>query len=539
MRTHPAQSFRACLLAGAMFLAMGASTPAFAQETLRRFAVIAGNDEGGNDTRRLFYAREDARKIHDILLRVGGVRPDDASLVLNGSSDAFLKALAAMERRVEDARKKGQRTALLVYYSGHAKDGSLRLGSTQVPMDALKARLSQSPADIRLAVFDACRSGLLTRTKGARLAPTFDVQTDAARDARGMVILTSSASDEDSQESDTLRGSYFSHHLASALLGDADRSGDGRITLSEAYAYAYQRTVADTSESAAGAQHPTFSYDLAGNGDLVLTDVGSRAEGILFASALPAANYYVVDRRGFIAAEVLTDGLQERRIALAPGKYRVKRRLIDGLQIGEVQVVAGNTARVDGSLLRPAPFTDDPVKGGYRRMTDDRVALGVTAGYQAFFDSATRQGLFPPLPLFGLELELREFLRPGWLWSFDAMYGTRRTPFVISQEMFNARFSQLNAGTTIGVDWPFGDFHAFLGARATALWMTRSFEDVDVPSQSFLTFSPGIVLGARYNFGSLSLQLRGRVHYMLYNLDVNQPRSLGFWDLGGVVAYEL
>ncbi len=95
-----------------------------------------------------------------------------------------------------------------------------------------------------------------------------------------MVILTSSASDEDSQESDAIGGSYFSHHLASGLLGGADRSGDGRVTLFEAYAYAYDRTVADTAESAAGAQHPTFSYDLAGNGDLVLTDVATRHEGI-------------------------------------------------------------------------------------------------------------------------------------------------------------------------------------------------------------------------------------------------------------------
>ena len=51
------------------------------------------------------------------------------------------------------------------------------------------------------------------------------------------------------EESDLLGGSYFSHHLASGLLGDADRSADGRVTLAEAYAYAYERTVADTASS--------------------------------------------------------------------------------------------------------------------------------------------------------------------------------------------------------------------------------------------------------------------------------------------------
>ena len=98
---------------------------------------------------------------------------------------------------------------------------------------------------MRIAVFDACQSGSMTRTKGARRVPAFEIETDATRAAKGLVILTSSASDEDSQESDLLGGSYFSHHLASALLGDADRSGDGRVSIAEAFGYAYDRTVAE------------------------------------------------------------------------------------------------------------------------------------------------------------------------------------------------------------------------------------------------------------------------------------------------------
>jgi hypothetical protein len=513
-----------------------------ADDGVRRFAIIVGNDEGGRDTRPLMYAQDDARKIHDILLRLGGVRGEDASLVLNGDADDLLTALSATEKRLQASRAAGQRTAVVLYYSGHAKDGQLRLGSSQVPMDSLKARLSQAPADIRLAIFDACRSGVLTRTKGARRAPEFEVRSEGGREAKGMVILTSSASDEDSQESDLLRGSYFSHHLASALLGDADRSGDGRITLSEAYAYAYQRTVADTADSAAGAQHPTFSYDLAGNGDLVLTDVGSRAEGLVFAPNMPGGTWFVVDQRGFIAAEVVKPDNEERRIALAPGRYRLKRRLADRLQIAEVSVSGGSSTLVSPAALRDAPFSDDPVKGVYRRFVgEDRYALALSAGFQSFLDAPTRTSLFPPVALFGLELELRGFLRPDWLWSFDVLFGMVNTPQIISRTPINVRFTELNAGTTIGVEWPFGNVRALVGARATALWMTRAFtgEGLQLPTQTFLTFSPGLVLGARYNLGAVSFQARGRLHYLFYNLDVNQSRSLGYWELGGVFAYEL
>ncbi len=117
------------------------------------------------------------------------------------------------------------------------------------------------------------------------------------------MILTSSSADEDSQESDVIGGSYFSHHLTSGLLGDADRSGDGRVTLFEAYSHAYARTVADTAASSAGPQHPTFSYDLAGNGDLVLTELRA-SEGLVVPRTAPPGAYYFVDPAGMVVAEL-------------------------------------------------------------------------------------------------------------------------------------------------------------------------------------------------------------------------------------------
>src|SRR6202158_3000392 len=67
--------------------------PAFA-EGMRRFAVVAGNDEGGDDTRPLLYARDDARKIHEILTRLGGIRPGDSEIVPNGKAPEPLASLA-------------------------------------------------------------------------------------------------------------------------------------------------------------------------------------------------------------------------------------------------------------------------------------------------------------------------------------------------------------------------------------------------------------------------------------------------------------
>src|SRR5450432_1986327 len=421
-------SARKSAIACAIACAIVVAAPEVRAEGLHRFAVIVGNDTGGSDTRPLLYARADARKVYDILTRLGGVRADDAQLLLDGSAQDLLAAIEQTERRAADAKGHGERTALVLYYSGHAKDGALRLGDSRLPLDSLKARIAASPVDVRIAILDSCRSGELTRTKGstkgARRAPAFQIQAEGPRDAKGLVILTSSSSDEDSQESDLVGGSYFSHHLASGLLGGADKSGDGRVTLFEAYAYAYDRTVADTAETAAGPQHPTFSYDLAGNGDLVLTDVAARREGIYLPREAPGGVYYLVDRQGFVAAEIVK-GETDRRIALGPGRYRVKRRLADRLRVGDIEVAANQMVTLDESHLRDAPFSDDPVKGAMRvdRIDVSRWSVGVGGGFQAVFEAPTRQGLFPPTGLVGVELQLRDFFRRDWVWGLDGAGG--------------------------------------------------------------------------------------------------------------------
>jgi hypothetical protein len=352
------------------------------------------------------------------------------------------------------------------------------------------------------------------------------------------VILTSSTSDEDSQESDLIGGSYFSHHLASGLLGGADRSGDGRVTLFEAYAYAYDRTVADTAESAGGAQHPTFSYDLAGNGDLVLTDVAQRNEGLLFPRAAAGGVYFLVDGKGFVAAEVVKAHDAERRIALAPGRYRVKRRLPDRLRVGEIEIARGQITTLDEPSLRDTPFSDDPVKGAPRVDLAGRWSVGLGGTYQAIFDAPTRDSLFPPTGMLGVELRLHDFLRRDWVWGFDFGAGSAHGTVNLPTASLPFKFSELSLASSMVVEYPGRWVTPFVGGRLALLLMGREFEGSALPKQFFSTLSPGIVGGLGFRFGTTwGLTVRGRVHYLLYNVDEN--RSLGYWELATAVSYDL
>jgi hypothetical protein len=530
LRSRPHAILRGLTLTAAL------ATASAHADTLHRFALIAGNDTGGADTRPLSYARDDARKMHELLTRLGGVAPADAKLLLDHDAKDFLAALTDLEQKALAAQARGERTALFVYYSGHAKDGALRLGGSRLAFDALKRRLADAAVDIRIAILDSCRSGTLTRTKGARRAPAFDVESGAARDARGVVILTSSSADEDSQESDALGGSYFSHHLASGLLGDADRSGDGRVTLFEAYSHAYARTVADTADSSAGAQHPTFSYDLAGNGDLVLTDLRASAEGLVVPGDAPPGAYYFVDPGGLVVAELDKTADIERRVALAPGTYRVKRRLSDRLRIGEVEVLRGRTTRLQEVRLKDAPFSDDPVKGAAL----DRGAwwsFGLTGGFQSFFDPQTRQSLFLSVPLFGAEAELHDYFRRDWVWGFDAAVGGTNGVLALPTLAGPAyRYSVVNVGTSLTAEWPLRRVSPFVGVRVAYVAMGRKFDDAAFADQRYGMVSPGLATGARFHLTRrLDLTARARLQYLQYTVDAQ--RSLGFWELAALLTY--
>lgn len=72
---------------------LAAAPPARAAEG-RRFALVAGEADGGPGTQRLRHAERDARRIHAILTRVGGVREADAALLLGEGARAFRRALA-------------------------------------------------------------------------------------------------------------------------------------------------------------------------------------------------------------------------------------------------------------------------------------------------------------------------------------------------------------------------------------------------------------------------------------------------------------
>jgi uncharacterized caspase-like protein len=242
-----------------------------ATEALHRYLVAVGANTGGSDRVSLKYAVSDAERFADIMVRMGGVDPADSIVLREPDGGAMEAVLSDLTERITETSSTG-RIEVLVYYSGHADETGLRIGSEHLSYSDLRKRIEGIPAAVRITVLDACASGVITRLKGGQRRQPFLV--DVSSDMEGWAFLTSSSGNEAAQESDVIGASFFTHYLVSGLRGAADVSGDGRVSLTEAYQFAFNETLARTTETMGGAQHPAYHINLTGTGDVVMTGPG-------------------------------------------------------------------------------------------------------------------------------------------------------------------------------------------------------------------------------------------------------------------------
>jgi hypothetical protein len=331
---------------------------------VERFAVIAGNNLGAPGEEALRYAHGDAEKVAAALGDVGDFPPANVVLLRGNDAATLRSTLIAVNDRVRSAASMpGTQTLLFVYYSGHADARALHLGGTELAVTELAALVRGSSATFRLLVLDACRSGALTRTKGGSVRAPFDIHPEPSLQGEGVAFLTASAANEDAQESDELKGSFFTHAFVSGLLGAADVDGDGRVVLEEAYRHAYDATLRSTSRTFAGAQHPTFQYDLRGQDTVVLTRTKQTSLGILHFP--PELEFLVMagGPEGAVVGEVGAGGAG-RSLALRPARYFLRARARDELLEGHVELVASESVAVDVTGFSRVDYARLVRKGG-------------------------------------------------------------------------------------------------------------------------------------------------------------------------------
>ncbi|NJK90245.1 MAG: hypothetical protein HC923_13245 [Myxococcales bacterium] len=310
--------------------------------------IAIGANRGIGTETVLKYAERDAELIRETMISLGGA--DFVDVLRSPTATEVEKLLEEVELRLASSIDPSHEK-LVVYYSGHADNDGLHLSGSVLPFERLRRRLEDSQAKLRLLILDACRAGNAIRKKGATRAEPFAIRLDSGADMAGLAIMASSAGFEESFESDRLGGSVFTHHLVQGLRGAADSDLDLRVTLHEAYIYAYRQTLQSTGLMVER-QSPTYEVDLSGRGEVVLSHL---AEPTRFRLQDPGS-YLFFDDGDRLVAEVRVLERNTPFVA-ASGRYRILHRDDDGaateigveLPRGEERIVraADGTMRVD------------------------------------------------------------------------------------------------------------------------------------------------------------------------------------------------
>jgi hypothetical protein len=324
-----------------------------------RVLVSIGSDNGDPEDAQLHFAREDALRVRSLFVDIGGVSPERAYTVLGRPAQAVRETLSEVAGRVAELSSAGKEVLLIVYVSAHARSGELHLAGSHLALSELRDYMQKSPASLRLLIVDACESGAIARFKGGVPGPEYQVALQALP-LSGQVMISSSGPAEVSQELDALGGSLFTHHLLTGLRGDADADGNGLVTLNEAYAYAYSRTVA---QSEGSVQHPVVDLDVHGAGELVLTQPQSARSALIFPASLHGDYLVVSQPRTDIVAEVHKTAGKPVQLAVQPGRYLVRKR--DGRRIGfmNVDLTYGGKQTIDERELSWRDYLEVSFKG--------------------------------------------------------------------------------------------------------------------------------------------------------------------------------
>src|SRR5262249_4288695 len=164
-------------------------------------------------------------------------------------------------------------------------------------------------------------------------------------------------------------------HLLMAMRGAGDLDGDGRVTLNEAYRYAYARTLFDTAATSVGSQHATLETNLRGKGEVSLTYPKEASASLLLAPELQGD--VLVSIGESIVGELNKTAGTRIRLGLPPAQYKVLVRQPETLHECMADLVEGRDTVLSlgsctTSRLAPGSNKGDVAGGVYESLAASR-----------------------------------------------------------------------------------------------------------------------------------------------------------------------
>ena len=274
----------------------------------------------------------------------------------------------------------------------------------------------------------------------------------------------------------------FTFDWVAGLYGGADGNGDGQVTLEEAYRWAHFKTVEQTIGSRGGVQHPSYAFDLSGQGDVVLASTTRSSARIEWLPAETSGSYFVLDgERQLVLTAVLKPGDSTATLRVPPGRYQVRKREAGRELKLVVALGPGDQAQVRDSQMQAVPYVERARKGGEELLLQEhgpRLAVGMRAGLAAGMTAA-------------IEAELDYRLRMGW--SFLEPGLVWRSPH---NDTLGVTHSEVALALAGGWASQFGRLRAAAGLQAGLLFFFGTVASRSIPAESVLPvgFSGALVV---------------------------------------------
>lgn len=487
-----------------------------------RILIAAGHRLGLEAEQPLKYADSDASRVRDVMVTLGGVRPENAAVLKEPSRAALFQAID--QARTIAAKHRPDEVTLLFYFSGHGDRDAFHLGDERVLMSDVTSKLAEVPASLRITVSDACRTN---RDKGFVADAPFSISATNASEASGQVWLHASRDGEAAQESDDLHGAIFTHAWLNGLRGAADSNGDARVTLDESFAFARSQTLIRSTKSSGVVQKPEAVVSLHELSPVVLTETGSNVAKI----SLPPARdtHFLVYSTASKTVVSELWGLPDRRIviALPAGHYSVQRRVAGSGASAQFALAAGDDRILESTDFSSSVLSPLAAKGTDPNADADagasleppRKPWEVSAGYDIGADRRTGMVQGPRL---------------SGAWSFD-----QRSRFAVvlgtgvdlSDRSLAATSEKITTGfgrAGLELRIPVGALalHVGVGGRAGLLSQRLEPNKGSASTHGAFAGGPDVSLVLRANLGKTLFADVGAVGNVLFLQEEEKPRGI-------------
>ena len=335
---------------------------------VERYAIFVGSNSGGRNNQRLLYAGTDAISFQKTMAEIGGIPASNGILLLDPAKSDLDGAIQTVTEMLKQNKQHSKRSEFIFYYSGHSDENSLLLGRSSYGYSELKAAITDIPSDVHVVILDSCYSGNFIRTKGGQRKKPFLL--DDSTVVKGHAYLSSSSSQEFSQESDEIGSSFFTNAMLTGLRGAADSSGDKKVTLNELYSYAFNETLSKTENSSAGPQHPNYNITLVGSGDLVLSDISNSDSIVLLSSALQG-RVLIRYKNGKLLSEINKISGTPVYLALEKGEYKASVIQEGKTLQGSFSLGAGKVYELSDNSLSAVAGTTNRLRGEEKEENND------------------------------------------------------------------------------------------------------------------------------------------------------------------------